>query len=236
MQWYLAQQGADVLSVDRDSRAALPLRFRTFVHVEGYRKEDLLPPFTAIRENLCNKREIPLPSQWLRKVKYLGNEFVALAREPQEWGRVVIYNQDLTNLVDIPSASLDVVVAVSALEHNAPEDLPMIVQELMRVLKPGGALLATLAAAREEDWWHAASRGWCYSEASLIRLFGLPSNVFSNYDQYDELLAELRQCAELRDNLARFYRIGEDKGMPRGIWDPQYQPVGVCKIKPPIKE
>ena len=37
--------------------------------------------------------------------------------------------------------------------------------------------------------------------------------------------------AELRDNLASFYFRSGDNGMPWGKWDPQYQPVGVCKVK-----
>jgi SAM-dependent methyltransferase len=61
---------------------------------------------------------------------------------------VIIYNQDLQSLADVPTASLDAIVAISALEHNTPEGLVCVVAELMRVLKPGGALLATLGAAR----------------------------------------------------------------------------------------
>ena len=40
LQWYLAQQGAEVISVDRLSRAALPLRFRARFHVSGLRSQD----------------------------------------------------------------------------------------------------------------------------------------------------------------------------------------------------
>jgi SAM-dependent methyltransferase len=73
---------------------------------------------------------------------------------------VLVYNQDLLNLVDIADNSLDAVVSVSALEHNTPEGLKAVVQELMRVLKPGGVLLATLTAGKDQDWWHEASSGW----------------------------------------------------------------------------
>ena len=31
--------------------------------------------------------------------------------------------------------------------------------------------------------------------------------------------------------LAAFYARSGDNGMPWGKWDPQYQPVGVCKVK-----
>ncbi len=43
MQWYLAEHGAEVLSVDRASRADLPLRFRRRFRTRGLREQDLLP-------------------------------------------------------------------------------------------------------------------------------------------------------------------------------------------------
>ena len=39
LQWYLAEQGASVLSVDRESRANLPLRFRFRYSGKGKNKE-----------------------------------------------------------------------------------------------------------------------------------------------------------------------------------------------------
>jgi SAM-dependent methyltransferase len=146
-------------------------------------------------------------------------------------GEIVIYNQELGHLVDIPSNSVDLVVAVSSLEHNKPENLKLVVSELMRVLKPGGALLATLGAASEADWFHVPSKGWCYTEATLRSSFDLPPGTPSNYADYDRLFERLRTCDELRNNLASFYARSGDKGMPWGVWDPKYQPVGVAKIK-----
>ena len=123
-------------------------------------------------------------------------------------------------------------MALSSLEHNTPDELREVVVELMRVLKSGGKLLATLGAARENDWFHEQSKGWNYSEASLRGLFNLDTSTLTNYDQFDELFADLKDCAELRDNLAGFYSRSDDNGMPWGVWDPQYIPVGVCKVKP----
>ena len=61
--------------------------------------------------------------------------------------------------------------------------------------------------------------------------FGLGPSVESNYDRYDELHTRLRNCAELRMGLADFYYQSAENGMPWGWWDPQYLPVGVCKVK-----
>jgi SAM-dependent methyltransferase len=227
LQWYLARDGAHVISVDRLSRADLPLRFRSRFHVQGLREQDLLSARQVFRESLTS--QAPLSAKVSRQLR----EVRAMARFGKGAGKVFIYNQDLKDLADIDDDSIDAVVAVSALEHNSPEALELVVQELMRVLKPGGFLAASLNAAREEDWWHEPSSGWCYTDDSLRRLFCLPPDLPSNYDRYDELLAELRDCRELRDGLAAFYFRSGNNGMPWGKWSPQYIPVGVLKIKPP---
>jgi SAM-dependent methyltransferase len=161
----------------------------------------------------------------------LGRDLLSLPGAARASGRVVIYNQDLKTLADIPDASMDAVAAVSALEHNTPESLPLVVAELLRVLRPGGLLLATLGAARDQDWFHEPSHGWNYTEVSLRQLFELSATASSNYARYDELFNALKGCAELRTGLASFYSRSGDNGMPWGRWDPQYQPVGVCKVK-----
>jgi SAM-dependent methyltransferase len=233
MQWYLAGQGAEVLSVDRESRAGLPLRFRIRYQVTGLRDHDLLPVRSATQ---------PEGGQQVRLSRRAAGALLRIAGTglPQRLeaalangqGRVVIYNQDLKELVDLADGSLDAVVAVSSLEHNDPADLELVIAELLRVLRPGGVMLATLGASREEDWFHEPSRGWCYSEGTLRQAFGLSPGTPSNYAKYDELFDALRSCQELRENLASFYTRSGDNGMPWGVWDPRYQPVGVCKVKP----
>lgn len=228
LQWHLASHGARVISVDRDSRAHLPARLRQRFHVQGLRgggQTDLFPWPQATARNL---RQLPGLKP---RMAFLGRELASLLTPSRIPGEVMIYNQDLNDLRDLPDGSLDAVASLSALEHNSPEAVGEVVQELLRVLKPGGLLVATLGAAKEADWFHAPSKGWCYTEASLRRIFDLEESVPSNYDDYDAHFAALRDCAELRDNLASFYYRSGDNGMPWGIWDPQYQSVGVCKQK-----
>jgi SAM-dependent methyltransferase len=233
LQWYLARGGTQVISVDRLGREALPLRFRRRFRVRGLRGEaDLLPSGSAFLRNFRRPVRGSLGRRWAVRLATQARDVLGWLRPPLGAGRVLIYNQDLANLVDIPDGSLDAVVSVSALEHNAPEGLKVVAHELMRVLKPGGVLLATLTAGKDQDWWHEASSGWCYTDRTLRRLFDLSPDTPSNYERYDELFAALKNCAELRDNLASFYFTSADKGLPGGVWDPQYQPVGVCKIKP----
>ncbi|RCK72171.1 MAG: hypothetical protein ANABAC_2152 [Anaerolineae bacterium] len=251
LQWFLAAHGAVVLSVDRSNRADLPWRFRRWTRVKGLRQTDLNPPLYALvnawrrndslRTRLgsikqmmsgCWKSTPPASlSKPARRNALPPSPFIQAEGNGRHHGSVWIYNQDLAHLTDIPDNSLDAVAALSALEHNPPDQLPVVVSELMRVLKPGGLLLATLGAAQESDWFHQPSQGWCYTETTLRRAFDLAPETPSNYNRYAELMERLRECAELRDNLASFYFRSGDNGMPWGVWEPQYQSVGVLKVK-----
>lgn len=225
IQWYLAEQGAQVISVDRMSRAHLPLRFRQRFRVQGMRKQDLAPIRQVFQNSWRGAGRLQV------KIKNQMKDLSSLVNLHRSTGKVIIYNQDLRNLADISDNSIDLVVSVSALEHNPPENLPLVQAELLRVLRPGGALLATLCAAEQQDWLHEPSQGWCYTDTSLRRLFALADDAPSNYARYAELFQALRECSELRNNLARFYYRSAEGGMPWGVWDPKYQPVGVCKVK-----
>ncbi len=152
-------------------------------------------------------------------------------RASRRSGTVFIYNHHLSPMADVPDNSVDAVVSISALEHNDADALRVIVRELMRVIRPGGKLVATVGAAKEMDWFHEPSKGWCYSEATIRDIFDLPNDCPSDYDRHDELLEMLRNCAELRDGLPSHYSQSANNGMPWGIWDPKYQPVGVVKVK-----
>jgi SAM-dependent methyltransferase len=226
LQWYLCESGMRIISVDRNSRAVLPLRLRARYRVSGQRTRDLAPISEIVRAQVRQDGfSLGTPARFARDAIEL------ISRRRRRNGEVVIYNEDLSHLTEISDGSVDAVIAVSALEHNDPDQLEVVVAELMRVLKPGGRLVATLGAARGDDWFHEPSRGWCYSATTLRRIFNLSPDTRTNYDQYDRLLDQLRSCAELRDNLAAFYFRSGDNGMPWGIWDPAYQPVGVSKIK-----
>jgi SAM-dependent methyltransferase len=228
LQWYLSERAIDVLSVDRMPRDAMPVRLRVRYDVRGYRPNDLLGIGSALwRETTGPASLRHHVREPIRVLEALGRRL--LRRVP---GTVTIMNQDLRDLSLLEDSSFDAIVSVSSLEHNDPGDLEQVVQELLRVLRPGGRLVATLGAARDADWFHKPSRGWCYTEASLRRSFGLSSAAPSNYGEYDRLFGELRDCAELRDNLAPAYFKSGDNGMPWGTWDPQYQSVGLVKVKP----
>jgi len=223
MQWWLAEHGVDVVSVDKVSRAELSVRFYNRYAIRGLRSEDLLPRTTLAMQRL-GAGDIPGASRAFASL-------LVSQLTPKAAGSVTIYNQDLSQLDAITDGTIDAIVAVSALEHNTMEAFPGVYDELMRVLKPGGVLLATVGASGGEDWYHEASSGWCYSEATLRRLYHLSPEAPSNYDQHDVLFEKIKGSDELRVKLAPFYHRMSNSGMPGGVWDPQYQPVGVRKVK-----
>jgi SAM-dependent methyltransferase len=229
LQWFLAGKGYEVLSVDRASRAELSLRYRARYRVQGLRPADLNPGFRVWLKNIrMASRGSEKLASTIRGLGGLAQIALPFLKAP---GNVWIFNQGLADMATISDRSQDAIVAVSSLEHNSPQGLEKVVNELIRVLKPGGILLATLGAAQDQDWFHGPSQGWCYTEPSLRRIFNLSPGVPSNYDHYDDLMESLRGCSELREDLAGFYFRSGDNGMPWGKWDPQYQPVGICKVK-----
>ncbi len=230
LQWYLAQVGAEVFSVDRTSRALLPLRFRNRFSVRGLTEADLSPAERVFLNYFKKPLDEITPRQITGRALAIWRDLVSFLKTNKSSGSVTIYQQDLSHLVDFQDQTFDAVVSISALEHNSPENLVVVVKELMRVLKPGGALIATLGAARDQDWYHQPSSGWCYSDAALRRLFELSPEISSNFNKYDVLFKALKECDELRKNLAQFYSQSSETGMPGGIWNPEYIPVGVIKI------
>lgn len=225
IQWYLADNGATVISIDRTSREYLPNRFRRRYAVSGLRPQDL-----SQQVNVPGNPARSMIEDLVDQLRHGADQF-SRRQGSGEPGKVIIYNQDLTDLADIAGGTVDCVVAVSSLEHNSPDGLERVVAELLRVLKPGGLMLATLGAAKDADWFHKPSQGWCYSEHTLRKIFQFPGETPSNYEKYDQLFEDLKNNQELRENLASFYFQCGDNGMPWGKWNPEYQPVGVCKIK-----
>lgn len=229
LQWWLAERGADVVSADRLDRRDLSFRFRARCRVTGLRPEDLTASAAMIGLRLSEPGS-RLGSRLAGGARAAAGT-LAEAVLPKWPGRVRLFTGDLADLRALGEASVDAVVSVSALEHNEPDRLGPVVDELMRALKPDGVFLATVAAARDEDWYHQPSRGWCFTEATLRKAFRMPAGCPSNFEHFDDLFARLRGCQELRSNLAAWHFRSGDNGMPWGVWDPKYQPVGVFKRK-----
>ena len=229
LQWWLADHGAEIVSVDRLDRSDLSGRFRLRYRVDGLRPEDLDPAWRVVWRRL---RQLD---------KTVGHRIAGTLRAgltaiigsfvPKAAGHVTLYRHNLESMPELEDESFDAVVSVSALEHNDPSELPLVVDELMRVLRPSGTLLATLSSERDTDWYHEPSQGWCLTETTLRNAFRMPPDTTTNFSEYDSVFAELRASHVLRDRLAPMYFESGESGMPWGVWDPQYQPVGIRRHK-----
>jgi SAM-dependent methyltransferase len=172
----------------------------------------------------------------MRRIPFRAdNEILAASdgsKTPHRRGRIIQYRSDIMNMQMLPDGFVDATISISALEHNDDEGVENCVKEMLRVTRPGGILAVTVSASVAEDWFHEPSKGWCYSEGTLKKLFGLPASASSNFSHREALLAAFRkEDNELHRRLASFYYQSGDNGMPWGKWDPQYLPVGVVREK-----
>ena len=229
LQWYLASHSAEVLSVDRGDRKIIPFHLLQHFNVFPYTSND---NFLTLREFFTSSiKEFPIRG-WLKAFLRGALGAVRTRLWKQAPGLVWFYGKDLQTLSDIPDNSVDYVVSISALEHNSHDELHRVVNELERVLKPGGAMIVTVSAARDVDWYFEPASAWCYTDTTLRGIFRLPPYASSNYSQYDDLLEKLRDSKELKSNMTWYYYYSPRSGMPWGIWKPKYQPVGIVKVKP----
>lgn len=158
------------------------------------------------------------------------NEFTSLLKKTDV--RLFLYQADIQDMSLCPDSFVDAVVSVSALEHLEQNHTERAIKECFRVLRPGQPILISTSASKNNDWYHKNSMGWCYSEASLRKLFNLSSSTLSNFANYQEIMDNFKRPGnELNSNLASFYFTSNKNGMPWGIWNPEYLPVVVKKIK-----
>jgi ubiquinone/menaquinone biosynthesis C-methylase UbiE len=149
----------------------------------------------------------------------------ALGRSPAKPGTITWKVGDLCRIPEIPDGYFDAVVSLSAIEHIPEAMLPVAWRELCRVVRPGGRwAITTSASGTDSSWFHEPSRGWCFSRRDLEQRFGA---AFAGPLSAAEALHRYRESAYLRKNLAYFYRKSGNNGMPWGVWDPRYIPVGI---------
>lgn len=233
MQWWLADHGVNVISVDRMPRYFTPA-MRAWCPIVDYSSGQAGLTPSSLKQTLSHVvARRPYAKRSLACIAATTRDSLLRRSQPGPRSTVRVLEGDLQDLREVEGECVDAVVSISSLEHNSPENLSTVVQELTRVLRPGGRIIATVGGARDRDWYHEPSSGWCYTEESLRRIFELDADCPSNYSSYDELFEQLVNCDYLRNNLGEFYFRDGRNGMPWGRWDPQYQSVGVVKAKSP---
>jgi hypothetical protein len=142
-------------------------------------------------------------------------------------GRIEWIVGNLCDLREIPAGSFDAVVSLSALEHIPIENLGAALSEISRVLTSGaGWAVTTSGTDQAATWLHEPSQGWCYSEDDLESRFGA---VRAREQNPVQVMERYRKCDYLKEHLASFYRRSARNGMPLGVWDPKYIPVGLSR-------
>ena len=168
LQYYLARQGCQVSGCD----------------IDGFRSRKLLKlhRFTA---GLGLASQPDLSSR--------------LRRNGRAFGVDVDYHIEPMQRLTWPDATFDRVCSISVLEHiQPPEEQQKAVQELVRVLKPGGLLILTVDYSEKP-----CSKLDAFSPAGVERLIGwsglepVEKPVFGAPGGWDRYMAEFRRFLEL---------------------------------------
>ncbi|MFN2466254.1 MAG: class I SAM-dependent methyltransferase [Candidatus Dormibacteria bacterium] len=101
---------------------------------------------------------------------------------------VSLHQERLEN-VSLPASSIDRVFCISTLEHIHPADLPSLLAEIWRILRPGGMLVLTIdlfldlhpfATARENEWGTNIDIGNFIQESRLQLVQGVPAELYGH--------------------------------------------------------
>lgn len=230
MQWYLSSKGANIISVDRSDRVCIPFHLLNKFNVTGYRAVDNPLNIKDVL-NITNRR-VRILKRITSLIRGTFGSALLAGRSYTDRGSIRFLNKDLRDLSEIHDNSVDIIISISALEHNEQiSNIKEIIRELERVLVPGGMMLVTLPASAEKDWFFSPAYSWCLTESTLRDLFDLDKDTLSNFQNYEKIHKELKQSNILKKNISLRYYFQPQSGMPWGRWDPKYIPVGIIKIK-----
>lgn len=165
----MASRGASVVALDRDAIVASRPRYAAMVLRDWARgmvglpllvangassHESDMPGSGTAFARPTSPRPLPVRAWRFLRFNLVRRHRVAFSRiwKPDFWGpvsprlldrfHIEYMHADLTRL-PFPDASFDLVSCISVLEHMPPDTRTRGVQEMARVLKPGGQLLLT---------------------------------------------------------------------------------------------
>ena len=147
-------------------------------------------------------------------------------------GRITLYHADIKNMQEIQNSSVDAVVSCSVIEHLQLNDVPVVLNEFCRVLKPTKPMIITTSASKGPDWFHEPSLGWCYSRRTLSTIFEQTAEQDTEFENFDTIQTQYQESKILRNLLPSSYFVSGNNGMPWGDWNPVYVPVGIIKRNP----
>lgn len=247
LQFILASKGFNIVSVDFAERDIPFYANKIFkVKKENRKLENTDHPYLKF---ICHKhKKIVLNKENLSKLirkPYRGLEGIldkmkayvnpgmwrqVLRRSRNGYGQVVYVISDFGKINGFKNESFDCIVSVSAIEHNDPVRIKEAITEFERLLKKGAPLMVTTSAAKDKDWYFKPCEGWCFTSKTLCDLFGIDESA-NNFDRFDELFSKLKHSEIIKRRVPKIYFHSGTNGLPWGIYNPQYQPVGIIKKK-----
>ncbi len=231
MQFILAGAGYNVLSIDFSNRVTpkpqswiFKIQNQVQEKVDNEYVKHMGVQSKVTMGKIMNKLKIFLEYfTWI----YLPLTFLF----KKNYGSIKYIKADFSKLPFIESNSVDAIVSTSAIEHNPDHaSLKAAIIELYRTLKKGSPLLITTSATNKESWFHHASKGWCYNEKTLAEIFDM-SSYDSNFSKFTSVENNIRSNEFLKNKIPYNYKNNPNCGLPMGVWDPQYLPVGIIKWK-----
>ena len=147
----------------------------------------------------------------------------------EEFGKITFLRGTFNN-IPLGDNAADLLVSVSAFEHNTYDDMPSSIVEFMRVVKKNSLLLITTSASKDKDWYFKPSKGWNFSKETLSAWFSISESniVFS----YPEVFKGILGSNLLKKRMPLSYKLSAENGLPYGrLNDAQYIPVGIVKVK-----
>lgn len=236
-QFLLAEMGMDVVNIDLVHQAP-PIYYAKRYGLEVNRLDSYVETdYVAHLHGIAKKR---LGLDWLRQF-IAKNTFVHQLRyyryksRHDHWRRITGFSGhavgqltwlsgNLCHMPEMPTKSFDAVVSLSALEHIPMAVLPDALKEIDRLLKPGAYRAITTSATEKSTWFHEPSKGLCFAQDDLEKLFDVE---LVGASEPAVILEKYRNASYLRDHLADFYKKSGDNGMPWGVWNPSYVPIGI---------
>lgn len=218
LQFILFEKGYNVISVDfidRNLREAEIEKYRAqFIHDREIFGNEYVQHLNRNYGNTVNAEV---------SFDVIDDTLLFSANSP----KIVFYRGDLSRLSYISDNSIDCIVSLSALEHNPKEIIGSIYEEFKRICKADGIMALTLSGTEaQEDWFHVQSKGWCFTQQTLVELFQLDLYE-SNFNHVYDIFQKLKLSSKLEKRLAPLYFKSGENGMPWGVWNPEYIPVGV---------
>lgn len=234
LQFLLATEGYNVISVDYSQRTIpkhLKPIFAMRYHAADMPFHDAYSEWTKKAAQKNTARNKLVAASKLLNIQYLTLLIKSFPATSAKFGNIAMYQADVKNMDFLQEATVDAVVSLSVIEHIVYEDIHKAIGEFLRVAKHHSPVIITTSASRDKDWFHEPSGGWCFSEPTLKRIMGMKGDTRSNWAEYDTLFSGLKNSGKMKARLSPMYFRSGANGMPWGIWDPKYQPVGILKIK-----